>query len=735
MTLMGLNIGGAETHVLELCKALKRRGVDVYVASNGGVYVKELTESGVKHFNVPLHNKQLGNIFYAYAALEKIIRENNIKLVHAHARIPAFICGLLQKKLGFRFVTTVHWDFNASFPWNFLSRWGDGSLSVSEDLKKYLIDIYGVPEEQIILTINGIDTDKFSPADEDPELARELNLNPYGPRVVHVSRMDRKANRTAYKLMDAVEIARKTFPYIELIIVGGGDDEENIFRQVRHRNELAGAEYIKAVGSRTDVKRFLRSGTIFVGISRAALEAMSVGMPVILAGDPGYIGQFNEDMLDIGISTNFTCRGCPDTEARTLAEDITEILNRSVNERAALGDYARSVVREYYSVDRMSRDALALYEMVRYPRKPIDTVISGYYGFNNNGDDTVLKSVIDGLKGARPGLNITVLSMRPRETRLLYGVDSINRYNLFSVYRALRKAKMLITGGGSLIQDVTSTQSLIYYLWLINRAYKCGVRNMLYANGIGPVRQPVNIARVRNALNRVEMITLRDELSEQTLKHFGVTNPEIHVTADAAFSLNNVDEDEVQNLLAGLGLEGKRFFGVAVRKWKYNMPGFEEEIAKFADYITQSYRYTALFIPMRPVDDSEISRRIMGLMKQQAIFLGDRYTSEQLRGVVAKSEFILGMRLHTLIYAAKSGTPVIGLVYDSKIKVQMDALNQRFYRLVEDFRWEELKNYADRILADREQVIEEILEAGQRERAKALLNTGYCLEVMDRGVF
>ena len=122
-------------------------------------------------------------------------------------------------------------------------------------------------------------------------------------------------------------------------------------------------------------------------------------------------------------------------------------------------------------------------------------------------------------------------------------------------------------------------------------------------------------------------------------------------------------------------------------------------------------------------------------MVQPSVFLGERYTSEQLRGAIAKSEFLLGMRLHTLIFAAKSGTPVIGLVYDSKVKVMMDALNQRYYRLVEDFRWEELKNYADRILANREQIIEEILTAGQREREKALLNTGYCLELLDRGAF
>jgi polysaccharide pyruvyl transferase WcaK-like protein len=165
------------------------------------------------------------------------------------------------------------------------------------------------------------------------------------------------------------------------------------------------------------------------------------------------------------------------------------------------------------------------------------------------------------------------------------------------------------------------------------------------------------------------------------------------------------------------------------------MPEFEVEVAKFADYVSKEYGLSILFIPMRPVEDTEISKRVMGHMKCESIFFGEPHTSDQLRGVVAKSEFVLGMRLHTLIYAAMSGTPVIGLVYDSKIKVAMDRLNQHFYRLVEDFRWEDLKVYADKILTNREKIIEEILEARMREREKALLNTKYCLELLDRGVF
>ena len=99
MALMGLEIGGAVTHVLELCKVLAKRGHEIFVASNGGVYEKELDAVGIKHFKVPLHNKKVSSFIKSYVLLKKIIIENEIKLVHAHARIPAFLCDCCKKNL------------------------------------------------------------------------------------------------------------------------------------------------------------------------------------------------------------------------------------------------------------------------------------------------------------------------------------------------------------------------------------------------------------------------------------------------------------------------------------------------------------------------------------------------------------------------------------------------------------------------------------------------------------
>ncbi|MBQ5799250.1 MAG: glycosyltransferase, partial [Oscillospiraceae bacterium] len=91
MALMGLEIGGAETHVVELSKELHRRGYEVVVVSNGGVYERELVEAGIRCHRAPLHKRSLGAMFRSLVALRRIIREEKPDVVHAHARIPAFL--------------------------------------------------------------------------------------------------------------------------------------------------------------------------------------------------------------------------------------------------------------------------------------------------------------------------------------------------------------------------------------------------------------------------------------------------------------------------------------------------------------------------------------------------------------------------------------------------------------------------------------------------------------------
>ena len=98
MTTMQLDIGGAETHIIELSKALKRRGTDVTVASNGGAYEAELAEAGIPHLKIPFHSKNPMCMYRAYKLLKELIFKEKFDIVHAHARIPAFLCAMLHKR-------------------------------------------------------------------------------------------------------------------------------------------------------------------------------------------------------------------------------------------------------------------------------------------------------------------------------------------------------------------------------------------------------------------------------------------------------------------------------------------------------------------------------------------------------------------------------------------------------------------------------------------------------------
>jgi len=729
MTLMGMEIGGAETHVLELSKTLKFLGVDVHVVSNGGVYVKELEECGIQHYSVPLHNRHFLNVFSSYRALRKIILENDFKLVHAHARIPAFICGLLQKRLKFKLVTTAHLDFSVAFPFNKLSNWGDRTLAVSDDIKDYLLKNYKIDAKNISLTVNGIDTAKFSTGMDVSDLIQELGLKMDTQKIVNVSRLDKDRSLPTRILIDIAEEMAAIFPDIEFVLVGDGDDFAYIKERADAVNTKLNRKLIHLTGQRIDVNRFMALADIVVNVSRSALEAMSTGAPVILAGNQGYLGILNESSTQAAIETNFTCRNCGDLTADKLKKDLKTMLAMQKKELTALGNYGRTLVNEEYSLERMAKDSIQVYaDILREP--PVNIVISGFYGYNNSGDDILLQSIVQNLRALHGDLNLTVLSLKPKETRAEFDVDAIYRFNLLSVFLRLRRAKLLITGGGNLIQDETSTRSMIYYLWIINTAKFLGVKNMFYANGIGPVNRKGNIPRVRRALNGVDLITLRESGSLEILKEMGVTTPEIHVTADAAFALPLAEGGE--RTLAKLGVKGN-FFCIALRPWAYNPPDLETQVAKFADYLIEKYEYQAVFVPMQPERDSKIAQKTMSLMKNKSILLEPSLKDYNLgRSVLGLASFALCMRLHGLIHAMEKGVPAIGLVYSTKIREFMETMGQKWYMPVEETNAATLIQYADEIHADKEDISAAIYESGHKLKALAAMNAKLCMELIRR---
>lgn len=364
LSLMQLDIGGAETHVVELAKELKKRGYRVIVTSNGGAYVQELEEAGIQHYTVPLQNKNPRNVMKAWKMLKTIIREEHIDLVHSHARIPSFILGKIQKSMGFPFVTTAHWVFTTKYGLKYITDWGQRTVAVSEDIKKYLMDNYHIPEEHIYVTINGIDTDKFSPALDKKEVQAELGLQDTDNTIVYVSRMDADRSMVARQLVNVIPQLDGIVENLRLVIVGGGNDFEAVSEMARQVNEKLGRKAIILTGARTDINRLIAPAKLFVGVSRAALEAMAEEKPTIIAGNEGYIGLLSEDKLDVAVDTNFCCRGCPASTEALLAQEIGNFFGMWEEEQKALGKFGRTLIQKQYSVKKMTDDTEKAYKAV-----------------------------------------------------------------------------------------------------------------------------------------------------------------------------------------------------------------------------------------------------------------------------------------------------------------------------------------------------------------------------------
>lgn len=364
MAQMSMDIGGAETHIMELALELQRRGYRVVIASNGGSFVPELEAAGVIHYQVPLHNKKITNMLASYRELRRIIRKEKIDLVHAHARIPGFIAGRVCRLEHIPFVTTAHWVFETGKGLRYLTDWGQETIAVSEDIKSYLMREYSLPEKQIIVTINGISTERFSKEIPFDGVAEEFSFDREAFRIVHISRLDRSRADVAFLLLKLFPAIKERIPNAELVIVGGGDVFHELNAQAEHLNQTLGGQFVKMTGPRTDINCFTSSADLFVGVSRAALEAMAAEKAVVLAGNEGDLGLYLPEKEASAFSSNFTCRGEKMPTVESLKQSILDYYAMDQEQQEAICRFCRETVERHYSVKKMADDSEKAYRAV-----------------------------------------------------------------------------------------------------------------------------------------------------------------------------------------------------------------------------------------------------------------------------------------------------------------------------------------------------------------------------------
>ncbi|WP_298720345.1 polysaccharide pyruvyl transferase family protein [uncultured Ferrovibrio sp.] len=362
--------------------------------------------------------------------------------------------------------------------------------------------------------------------------------------------------------------------------------------------------------------------------------------------------------------------------------------------------------------------------------------IIGSYGGLNLGDEAILASVVDQLRSLEPEIEIVVFSRNAEHTRMRHAVDrTINARTALreQVLPELERLDMLLLGGGGILYD----REARVYLREVQLAHEIGLPTFAYAVGIGPLSHVEERAAVRDGLNRMAGITVREVSAKRLCQEIGVTIP-IEVTADPALLLDPMPFTD-QMLVRESIPPDRRLIGFSVRERGGAAPDLEkaryhEVIADVADFCVRRYEADAVFVPMERIDRNEI-HQVIALMEQsdRAHVLRGDYHPREIMGLTERFSFVAGMRLHFLIFAAVMGTPIVALPYAPKVQDLVSSLGVQEYMNAGDARTGSFLATLDRLWDNRtaqRAAINERLPALQQLARRTPL---HALSVIGRG--
>ncbi len=296
-------------------------------------------------------------------------------------------------------------------------------------------------------------------------------------------------------------------------------------------------------------------------------------------------------------------------------------------------------------------------------------LLSGYYGFGNLGDEALLQMIVEQLRARWPACAVDVLSGDPAATARAYGVDATPRMDLARVRSAIEAADVVLSGGGGLLQNVTSLKSLLYYSGVIRSAIRAGKPTMVFAQSIGPL-DFWGRAMVRNFCKGLRAATVRDERSCSLLRSLLPDVP-VERTADPVF-LFEPGGEPLDLAAEGLAGDDAPLVVVSVRKWQA-ADATAQAMANAVDHLAARYGARVAFLPLGGPPDAEIATTIIRRCGSTPVLLPD-YPLGQAAQVIGRASLVIGMRLHALVIAARLGVPFLALPYDPKVTALLEDL-------------------------------------------------------------
>lgn len=737
----GGDVGGAKTHVLYLLKELSKY-IDVKLISlRPGSFADDARKMGIDVDVV-----KSGNIFSDINKVVEIIRNGSYDIIHSHGAKANMFSLAARHYTYLPTVTTIHSDYKLDYMHSFTKRITIGFLNtialrfidyyiaVSGNFRDMLVCRSFNPSD-IFTLYNGIDFSEplVSYSKESLIQKHKLNINNDDIIVGIAARL--YPVKSIDTIIRAAAIVKESNKHVKFLIGGDGEDRKALLELTE---SLSLKDTVFFLGWLDDPKELMSNVDISVltSISESFPYSILEGARFKKATISSNVGGIPDLIID-GESGRLFQPG----NYRRLSELVLE-LSADNEKRLKMGEKIYEKAFSHFSTEVMCNTQLDIYKKIleksitkRQGQKYYDTIISGYYGFQNIGDDALLLSIINDLRKNKPDMKILILSKYPINTALEYAVDSISRVNILRVIRSMKIARSFIYGGGTLLQDNTSTRSLLFYLCNVWLAKKMKLNVMFYANGIGPLRNKVNRLLTKNIMNKVDMITLREKLSYAELRHIGICKPRVLLTADSTFTLMGDMNNDSKEVLGLLGIDNSlMYIGFSLRKYpgheKIEHEEYESVIARLAEHMSEKYGLVPVFIPMQYPNDIPILENVAKKVSVNSIVIKQKLNIYETYNVISNMNMLIGMRLHALVFSAGAGVPMIGLEYDPKIKGFLEYINQPSAGDVCELNFDRIKELADDVWSRRIEIHKQLEKDVKELKKKAEENSRIAVELI-----
>lgn len=737
----GGDVGGAKTHVLYLLKELSRHMEVKLISLRPGVFADEARALGLDVTVV-----KTGNIFADIRKVTDIIRKGGYDIVHSHGAKANIFSLAARRKAGRPTVTTVHSDYRLDYMHSMVRRMTIGLINsialrfmhnyiaVSGNFREMLINRKFNPLDIYVL-YNGMDFSVPTVNYSRQNLIEKYNLNIRNEDVIIGIAARLYPVKSIDTIVKAARLVKDKSSKVKFLIGGDGEDQKQLealtasleltdtvffLGWLNDPNELMSSIDISVLTSISESFPYsILEGARF---KKATISSKVGGIPDLIENgrngylfEPGDYKRFSELILE-------------------LAEDEKK--------RTSMGNSLYEKAIKDFSVENMAKAQSDIYCRILEKQsekdkgqKLYDAIILGYYGFRNIGDDALLMSIIKDLKEFKPDIKLLILSRIPADTSRDFQVASISRINMLQIYQAMKSSKAFIYGGGNLLQDNTSTRSLLFYLSTVWLAKKLRLKVMFYANGIGPLKKSLNRMLTRKIMNKVDVITLREELSFTELKHMDIISPRILLTADAALTVTDGCGSRDTDILQQLGIQnGKPLLGISLRKYpgheKFEHEKYETVIARVADHMVSAYGALPVFFPMQHPEDIPILENVAAKMQHVSYIVKDKLNVFQTYDLISKMHMILGMRLHALVFSAVAAVPMVGLVYDPKIQGFLDCISQPSAGDVRLLEYESLEKLTGQVWQKHDEISRQLAADMPALKEKARENAKVAVELI-----